>query len=275
MKAFSKLLFILIVGAVVYYLFFVDSGDQKQAVTPPLPPPQKVTKAVPPPAKKPAIYPGSATDQMTPPWPPATGSDETVTLAKTLTKKNFVMILDGSGSMSKQECSGNLTKSEVAKQAVIEWSTSVPDDANLGLIVFDKNSFSIRLPLGQNNREQFRAEVQKVIPDYKTPLTKSLNTAYNMLTKQGRRQLGYGEYTVVIVTDGVANNIKALEQSVNMVLATSPIMIHTIGFCIASDHSLNREGRTIYRAADNPADLRKGLQEVLAESESFDVTGFK
>jgi hypothetical protein len=118
--------------------------------------------------------------------------------------------------------------------------------------------------------------VEKVVPDKSTPLAAALDTAYAMLTAQAESQLGYGDYTVVIVTDGVADDIAALETSVNRVLATSPIMIHTIGFCIAADHSLNRAGRTVYRAANNPAELRQGLQEVLAESESFDdITGFK
>lgn len=271
MKSFSKLLLFALGILFVYYLFSGDDGGNtnKQAPQPP-----QATKVAPPLQQPSATFPDSVADRLTPPWPPARSGDDTTPLADSLTRKNFVLILDGSGSMSNQGCSGDLTKNEVAKQAVAEWSSSVPDEANLGLIVFDNNGFSVRLPLGLNNREQFRAEVAKVVPKYKTPLTKSLNTAYAMLTEQGQRQLGYGEYTVVIVTDGAADDIAALEQSVNMVLATSPITIHTIGFCIASDHSLNRQGRTVYRAADNPAELRQGLQEVLAESESFDITGF-
>ncbi len=277
MKTFTKFLMIIVFLSLGYYLL-VDDGSNKSQVAPTPTPTQSTTTQiakVAQPVPAPLTYPSSARDQMTPPWPPANMSDETIPLASSLVRKNFVLILDGSGSMSKQQCSGNFTKSQVAKQAVADWSASVPDDANLGLIVFDKNSFSIRLPLGTGNRDKFRAEVDKVVPDYKTPLTKSLNTAYAMLTKQGRSQLGYGEYTAVIVTDGVANDINALEQSVNMVLASSPIMIHTIGFCIASSHSLNRVGRTVYKAADNPAELRQGLQDVLAESESFDITGFE
>ncbi len=273
MKVISKLLFVAIFIAVILYQFLEDTGGNKGKQ--PVPASQSQQAAKVPPPSVPPTQPTFLTDRLTPPWPPARSGDAAVPLADSLTRKNFVLILDGSGSMANQGCSGNLSKSDVAKDAVAEWSASVPDDANLGLIVFDNNSFSIRLPLGQRNREQFRAEVAKVVPNHNTPLTKSLDTAYTMLTGQGRQQLGYGEYTVVIVTDGAANDIKALEYSVNKVLATSPIMIHTIGFCIASNHSLNRKGRTVYRAADNPAELRQGLQEVLAESESFDITGFE
>lgn len=209
------------------------------------------------------------------PWPFLREGGDAIGLAESLMQKNFVLVLDGSGSMKKVGCSGELTKIEVAKQAVSEWANSVPDDANIGLIVFDHHAFSIRLPLGVGNREQFRAEVDKVVADYKTPLTMSLNTGYEMLTEQGRKQLGYGDYTVVIVTDGAADNIEALRASVDFTLTTSPIMIHTIGFCLNSEHTLNNQGRTVYRSANNPEELRKGLQEVLAESESFSVTGFE
>ncbi len=274
MKGITRFILIVLAAGLIYYFNFSGSKSPNQVA--PSQPRQQTqappSKPVAPPAQ---VYPESVADHLLPMWPPARSGNDTVQLADSLTRKNFVLILDGSGSMIKPGCSGDRAKSEVAKEAVIEWSSSVPEDANLGLIVFDNAGFSIRLPLGRQNREQFIAEVDKVVPNYKTPLTESLNTAYTMLTEQARSQLGYGEYTVVIVTDGIANDINALAQSVNMVLSTSPIMIHTIGFCIEEDHSLNRKGRTIYRAANNPAELRSGLQEVLAESATFDISGFK
>lgn len=47
------------------------------------------------------------------------------------------------------------------------------------------------------------------------------------------------------------------------------MVLHTIGFCIGEKHSLNQPGRTLYRAADNPEQLRAGLADVLAEAPSF------
>ncbi|MFH0784931.1 MAG: vWA domain-containing protein [Pseudomonadota bacterium] len=276
MKGFNRLVFLAIICALVYYVGWKDDKHttiqniiQRTTTQPPVP----VTTPPPPPTQP--AFPTSMADRMLPPWPPAEDSSKTTQLADSLTTKNFVLIFDGSGSMAKQGCSGNRSKNEVARDAVIEWAASVPDDANLGLVVFDSSGFSIRLPLGLGNRPQFKAEIQKVVPDRSTPLAAALDLAQSMLTDQARKQLGYGDYTVVIVTDGAADDIPALENSVNKVLATSPVMIHTIGFCIAADHSLNRAGRTTYRAANNPAELRRGLQEVLAESESFDISGFK
>ena len=208
-------------------------------------------------------------------WPPSAKKQENILPADQWSRKNYVMIFDGSGSMSEQRCSGNKTKSVVAKEAVADWAQSVPADANLGLIVFDQQGFAVRMQLGQGDRQEFVQQVQAVVPGSGTPLTQAVQTAYELLTTQAGKQLGYGEYHMVIVTDGVANQPEKLTRTVNAVLAHSPILISTIGFCIADTHSLNQPGRTIYKAADNPEALRQGLQDVLAESESFDdITEF-
>ena len=208
-------------------------------------------------------------------WPPETEKQENILPADQWTRKNYVMIFDGSGSMGNQGCSGNKTKSAAAKEAVADWAQSVPADANLGLIVFDQKGFSARLQLGQGDRQQFVQQVQAVVPGSSTPLTQAVQNAYDLLTAQAGKQLGYGEYHIVIVTDGAANLPDKLTETVNAVLARSSIIISTIGFCIAETHTLNQLGRTIYKAADNPEALRQGLQDVLAESESFDdVTEF-
>lgn len=273
MKGFKWLLFIAIAIAIFYY---VGGEEEKKTITQAPTSQTQQTAGV----ETKALTPGPTSlqyymaDHMLPTWPQTSQGSDTGTLSDVLTRKNYVLILDGSGSMNNKGCSGNRTKNEVAKETVMEWAGLVPEDANLGLVVFDRNGFSIRLPLGTKNRAQFRAEVGKVVAHDKTPLTLALETAYQMLTEQGSRQLGYGDYTVVIVTDGIANDINALERSVDKVLTTSPILIHTIGFCIADNHSLNRKGRTIYKAAGNQAELRQGLQDVLAESESFDISGF-
>ncbi len=275
MKGFNRLVLLAIICALVYYVGWKDDKQTTlQSVTQgTAKPPKPVATPLPPPPRP--TFPTSMAGRMLPSWPKVQDGNQSTPLADSLTSKNFVLIFDGSGSMAKQGCSGDRSKNDVARDAVIEWAASVPEDANLGLVVFDRNGFSIRLPLGLGNRPQFKTEVQKVVPDKSTPLAAALEIAQSMLTDQARKQLGYGDYTVVIVTDGAADDIPALENSVNMVLATSPVMIHTIGFCIAADHSLNRAGRTTYRAANNPAELRLGLKEVLAESESFDIGGFK
>jgi hypothetical protein len=268
----KKIVITLVAVIVAWYVF---SGDDQQQ------PSQHVSPVT---QQKPSVqmqHPAPVPQQQTDPvismenWPFSGKEEDVPLLDSDLNRKNFLLIFDGSGSMNEKKCSGILTKAEAAKEAVKEWSVSVAEDANLGLIVFDEQGLSLRLPLGVNNRDMFRQQIQAVVPNYKTPLTASLDHAYQLLTAQALRQLGYGEYTIVVVTDGAANDRNTLARSVTRILSESPVIINTIGFCIAADHSLNQPGKTIYTAANDPAALRKGLQAVLAESESFDVSAFQ
>lgn len=274
----KKFVTFLILVAALYFAkntFFSGSGTGTQA---PVPQPKQAGSAASknaPAEVKVKQQPAEPQKPVAGVWPYIKAGGESQSLADSMTANNIVMVFDGSGSMNDSGCSGNQTKIEVAKKVVKEWADLVPVETNLGLIVFDKKDFSIRLPLGRDNRPQFREEIDKVVAKYKTPLTKSLYTAFNMLTEQGQKQLGYGDYTIVVVTDGVANDVKALKRRVDAILANSPVMIHTIGFCINDNHALNTRGRTVYKAANNPAELRQGLQDVLAESESFDISGFE
>lgn len=206
-------------------------------------------------------------------WPFMASDSDDAELATNLMAKNYVLIFDGSGSMNDVECSAGKRKIDAAKSAVTEWSKSIPADANLGLVSFHSRGWS-HLALASGSVANFGATLQPLGPGGKTPLTKALANAYAELTKQGRKQLGYGEYTIVIVTDGIANNETLLAQEVKKILAESPVCVFTIGFCIGDRHSLNQPGQTEYRAADNPTQLREGLAEVLAESESFDDATF-
>ena len=119
--------------------------------------------------------------------------------------KNYVLIFDGSGSMMERKCSGNRRKIEVAKAAVTEWAKSIPEDANVGLVAFYENAFS-RLSLTGKNRGEFLKVVNGITAGGGTPLGQAVNFAHAMLIQQARSQLGYGEYNIVVVTDGEANN---------------------------------------------------------------------
>jgi hypothetical protein len=241
----------------------------------------------PPPPPKPApkpVSPTKAASPQTPPvernkpnvpgvWPFFSGEEESLELAEDILAKNYYLIFDGSGSMAETECSVTRRKIDVAKEAVVRWSASVPQDANLGLYVFHNDTRSV-LPLASGPRDAFNRTVQTVNPGGGTPLSETILYAYRELTKQAKRQLGYGEYTVVVVTDGIANDEQRLSKAVDIILANTPITIYSIGFCIGTKHSLNQPGDTVYKSADNPEQLAEGLKDVLAESEFFDEAQF-
>ncbi len=196
-----------------------------------------------------------------------------IAVSENLTAKNYVLIFDGSGSMGEVECGDGRQKISVAKEAVTEWSKTLPKDANLGLVAFYYNKWAA-LPLQAGSRDAFMGEIKNVVAGGRTPLTEAMLRAYKSITSEGQKQLGYGDYTIVVVTDGIANNSGALSIAIKKVLDQSPVNIYTIGFCIGQNHSLNQPGKTIYKAADNPEELKRGLSEVLAESETFDESDF-
>ena len=185
--------------------------------------------------------------------------------------RNFYFIIDGSGSMN-EDCKGDKAfehKIDGAKWAVREFLAHVPEEANLGLLVFDEHGTSERVALGPGNRRAFSAAVQAITAGGSTPLAASMHAAVGKLIAQYKRQLGYGEYRLVIVTDGQAEGIP--EAAAEATAYGFPI--YTIGFCIGSDHPL-RQVSVSYRAADSALDLQAGLEAAVAEVESFDPTSF-
>ena len=159
---------------------------------------------------------------------------------------------------------------EVAKSATIRFASRIPAGAALGLTVFDGRGIRTLIPLSDVNLSSVEKTVNSIQPGGTTPLSDSIKLAYASLTESGRRQLGYGEYHLVVVTDGEATGTDP-GYAVNTILRESPVIIHTVGFCIDSKHSLNQPGRTIYKNADSPESLDKALADVLAESPTFEV----
>lgn len=190
--------------------------------------------------------------------------------------RNFYFILDGSGSMSEptnQDCGGDQQfndKLEGAKWAVNKFLEHVPDNVNIGLYVYDNNGKGEVVPLGPANRKVFIAAVDKIESGGGTPLAQAIRFGADRLVQQFKKQLGYGEFRLVVVTDGKADDI----PQAALYAAKYGIPIYAIGLCIGQDHPL-RNFSVSYRAADNFADLSSGLQDTLAELPSFDTSRFE
>ena len=201
------------------------------------------------------------------------GEVQPETVADKMITRNFVIIFDDSGSMADPDADGN-RKIDTAKKAVVEWSKSIPTGANVGLVSFKNIVWSLQ-PLTPASKERLISTVLDIVQGGRTPLSAAFQKSFLMLTKQGLQQLGYGEYTIVVITDGQASSPVQLNKWVHFVLNNSPIQIYTIGFGIGTDHTLNQPGLTQYKPAENLAELQKGLKEVLSEADTFDETEFK
>ncbi len=215
------------------------------------------------------------TDRDIKTWPPQGTGESNLTTTTMRQAKNYYVILDGSGSMKDKKCSGDQSKATVAVNALQKFASAVPSDANLGLLVFDRNGTRELLPLRSGNREAFQSALGKLEVGGGTPLKTAIEKGLQAIETQARAQLGYGEYNIVVVTDGDASRKEEPETIVETITSRTPVILQTIGFCIGTNHALNQPGRTVYRAANNPKELVEGLESVLAESESFDIKEFK
>jgi len=253
---------------VLMLVFLCGCGEEPPPPQPAAPNPATTMNKPPETAMQPSVP-----DLASKVWPFITNDQDSQVLAKNPITQNYIVIFDGSGSMGDVKCSAGRRKIDVAREAVTEWSKTLPGDANIGLVAFHNKGWVFG-KLGETDRQGFIKGVQSLQYGGKTPLTQAFNYAYRDITLQGQKQLGYGEYTIVVVTDGIANNPGQLYNTVETIQAASPITIYTIGFCIGKKHSLNQPGKTVYKAADNPEALRQGLKEVLAESVTFDHSEF-
>ena len=214
----------------------------------------------------------NAPAEVTPALPPAPGTKwiagadtKGITLDSNMLRKNIVLVFDCSGSME-----GN--KLDTAKSAINQFAKTIPEDVGIGLVVFDNNGVREKVTIGVNNRTEFFKAVNSQKAGGGTPLDNAVVMGYQKLRAQALRQLGYGEYHLVIVTDGEANAGHDPTGEVDQIVEDSPVVIHTIGFQIGPNHALNRPGKTIYKEANDGAGLAEGLKEVLAESAEFQPT---
>lgn len=208
-------------------------------------------------------------------WPPLPEGTIAVATLNESARSNYYLVLDGSGSMKRHKCSGDLSKIDAAVRALSRFVAALPADANLGLAVFDGDGMSERVPLAAGTQPAVLRALGEVRASGATPLRSSIQLGYERLTEQAQRQLGYGEYHLVVVTDGMPDpDSEDPSEVVETLLHDSPVVLHTIGFCIGTDHPLNQPGRVYYFAADTPEKLDEGLGNVLAEAPAFDVGSF-
>jgi len=209
-------------------------------------------------------------------WPPLTEGETSANAVGATATTNYYVVLDGSGSMQSKQCGGGTSRVDAAVEAMKSFFATVPADANVGLAAFDRRAISERVALGVGNRDALNDALGNIRAGSDTPLRTAIQIGYDKLTAQARKQLGYGEYHLVIVTDGQPDpRSEDPTPVVQDILSESPIVLHTVGFCIDADHVLNQPSRMFYASATSPEELQKSLHAVLAEAPSFDATKFQ
>jgi len=256
MKSLKSLILVLIIGVIIYN-FVIDNGKSEYDEGAPL-------------MNQDILAYGDIGAAST--WPAI--KEGFADVADNITATNYYLVLDGSGSMSGSGCSNGREKIAVAKESLKTFVSKLPREANVGIFAFDRGGIGERLPISRNNTEQINLVLDGIRTGGGTPLSVAIREGNAALTRQAQKQLGYGEYHLVVVTDGEANSGYQPGQAVLELLQGSPIVLHTVGFCIDNRHSLNQPGYTLYKAANDPQSLAAGLEAVLAEAPDFGITDF-
>ena len=182
-------------------------------------------------------------------------------------KDNIVVILDASGSMQ-DKFSGDRTKSkmEAAKEALQEVLAKVPDDTYIGLLVFSGANIQNEwmYPLGAKDTQKLIAAIHLPQPSGNTPLGKYIRIGANRLLEQREKQYNYGNYRLLVVTDGEASDADKVKHYTPEIL-NRQIRIDVIGVDMKTDHMLANIVDS-YRKADNPGELVAAVSQILAET---------
>ncbi len=170
---------------------------------------------------------------------------------------NLVVIIDCSGSMQGQ-------KLKEAKTALREVLNSIPRSVHIGLLAFG-GSQGWQFNLGPRDDSYLNLAIDKLQADGNTPLGEYMKYGADRLLQQKETQLGYGNYRLLIITDGEASDPKAVEKYTPEIMARG-ISVDVIGVYMNKAHSLATKVHS-YREARDAATLKKAIKEVVAEIE--------
>lgn len=183
--------------------------------------------------------------------------------------ENIIVILDASGSM-KEKFRADQTKSKMdaAKEALREVLAKVPKNTHIGLLVFSGSNVQDDwvYPLGPKDTERLMAAIDLPQPGGGTPLGKYMRIGANRLLEQREKQYNYGNYRLLIVTDGVAQDEEKVAQYTPEILDRQ-VRVDVIGVDMQTDHLLAKDADS-YRRADNPGELVAAVSQILAETGS-------
>lgn len=176
---------------------------------------------------------------------------------------NVVIILDSSGSMNSNMRDTDIQKLFAAKTAIKEVISTIPQSTQIGVLVFGGNVNDWLYPLGIRDDKKILQAIDEISAYGGTPLGEYLKKGADRLLEARRSQYGYGSYRLLIVTDGEADDAHLVNTYTADIISRG-IIADVIGVDMAVDHTLATKVHS-YRRANDPASLKKAIQEVFAE----------
>jgi len=178
-----------------------------------------------------------------------------------------LFIIDASGSMWGQI--DGKPKITIAKDVLGKLVAEIPEGNRIGLIAYghrrkgDCNDVETLVRLGGNNKQSVLNAVQGLNAKGKTPLTKSVNQAIDMLRTEK------SDSTVVLVSDGIESCGGDPCAAVKAARASGvDFVLHTVGFGLSKKESaqlqcMARAGGGEYFQANNADELLKSTRKAV------------
>ncbi|MBN1880266.1 VWA domain-containing protein [bacterium] len=181
---------------------------------------------------------------------------------------NVVIVLDASGSMNTKMHSGDMTRMQAAKNAILDVLRQIPGNTQVGILVFSARNVQADwiYPLGPVDVDRLIEVVNRPYPGGSTPLGKYIKKGADALLARRAEQFGYGTYRLIVVTDGEAGDQNLVDRYIPDVLSRG-IIVDAIGLDMKQDHTLATRVNS-YRRADDPHALTLALESVFAEIDS-------
>lgn len=178
--------------------------------------------------------------------------------------EHVVILLDASMSMT-TDMTPDQTRMDAAKAAIGRVVEGLPDGVPLGLVAFTTEGRTEWFhPMGPLDKARFREGLAAIEPGGGTPLGAYIEVAANALLKARKASEGFGEYRLIVVTDGEAEDPDRMEAAAQALLARG-IVLDVVGVQMETDHSLARMAQS-YRNADDAGALERAVSALLAET---------
>ncbi len=186
--------------------------------------------------------------------------------------KNVYLILDASSTTTQSSCFGYGSKLQVMESAVYDFIDELPGNTNLGVIRFDANGPNEITSLEPVSGTFLKQLLSETNAGGENPVAITVSYAYKGLQKQAIKQHGYGEYHIVLLTDGGSDNASELLAATRTITESSPVVIHAYDFCPRSENVLSSKGNIDYKPLYNEGNLRNAIQSTFPRiSISYDA----
>lgn len=185
----------------------------------------------------------------------------------TFAAQKVVVVVDDSGSMLDRMRYERIRKMDAAKQSLRVVLEKLPADAEVGVLALNRGWV---MPFQTIDRRQLESQVNRLRASGGTPLGMRMREATDKLLEL-RSKDPYGDYRLLVVTDGEASDQGLLDAILPDIMARN-FVVDVIGVDMESEHSL-ATAVTAYRRADDPSSLEEAIAESLAESDESDLVG--